>query len=540
MRSFITKNVSSKMDLRIVRKESLSVYSFGDKTALEKTFNVVKAKLENISNPKLSIYVEFLEVENISNALISPPDLNFAKENKVLQNLQLADCCRQSDKIDVLIGIDFYYSIITGKIKRISRDVVATESLFGWCLQGKVNNEFNELLTMKVIVNENLISDQLQQFWKLENLGLESDTQNDKTVDIEIMKSFESDIKYKNGRYQVRLPWKPNSKHLMEDNRDVALERFKKLSNKFKIDNPLFVQYTEVLKDYELKHIIEPVKEDNRNDKTLFYLPHRAVVRNDRTTSRLRIVYDASAHRPKTLSLNDCLYTGPNLYPDIFDLLIKFRQNSIAFTADITQAFLQIELNEEDRDVTRFFWKDDPDDSNENLKTFRFTRVLFGVKSKVEYVINQRPLTYTYNDLEEPEPLTPAHFLNFGRKNHHYPLHFIEMIDKNSNRSCLMKRQVYQTRLLEHLWKRWKEQYLLDLRTAHHSDNLSHSKELKVGDVVLLEGSTKSKLLWELGVVIELYRGRDQHVRSCLIKTSKGQIKRPIQLLYPLEVVNKL
>ncbi|KFM59687.1 hypothetical protein X975_13896, partial [Stegodyphus mimosarum] len=165
---------------------------------------------------------------------------------------------------------------------------------------------------------------------------------------------------------------------------------------------------------------------------------------------------------------------------------------------------------------------------------------LTSILTEVKYVINQRPLTYTYNDLEEPEPLTPAHFLNFGRKNHNYPLHFIEMIDKNSNRSYLMKRQVYQTRLLEHLWKRWKEQYLLDLRSAHHSDNLSHSKELKVGDVVLLEGSTKSKLLWKLGVVIELYSGRDQHVRSCLIKTSKGQIKRPIQLLYPLEVVNKL
>ena len=71
----------------------------------------------------------------------------------------------------------------------------------------------------------------------------------------------------------------------------------------------------------------------------------------------MRIVYDASAKiSPKTLSLNDCLHTGPNLMQELQTILLNFRTHKVAFTADIEKAFLQIELNIEDRDATRFLW----------------------------------------------------------------------------------------------------------------------------------------------------------------------------------------
>ena len=71
----------------------------------------------------------------------------------------------------------------------------------------------------------------------------------------------------------------------------------------------------------------------------------------------MRIVYDASARLShQALSLNDCLYTGPNLMQNLEGMLAKFRLHKVAFTADIEKAFLQIELNKEDRDATRFLW----------------------------------------------------------------------------------------------------------------------------------------------------------------------------------------
>ncbi|GFS59680.1 uncharacterized protein TNIN_409831 [Trichonephila inaurata madagascariensis] len=87
-----------------------------------------------------------------------------------------------------------------------------------------------------------------------------------------------------------------------------------------------------------------------------FYLPHHAVIRSDKTTSRIRIVFDGSEHEDGHSSLNQSLYTGPNLHPNILELLLRFRKGPVAFTADVKSAFLQIELDLRDRDFTRFFW----------------------------------------------------------------------------------------------------------------------------------------------------------------------------------------
>ena len=56
------------------------------------------------------------------------------------------------------------------------------------------------------------------------------------------------------------------------------------------------------------------------------YLPHHPVVRKDKSTSRVRIVYDASSKATSdSPSLNDVRYSGPSLIPAIIDILIRFR-----------------------------------------------------------------------------------------------------------------------------------------------------------------------------------------------------------------------
>ncbi|GFY05451.1 integrase catalytic domain-containing protein [Trichonephila clavipes] len=159
------------------------------------------------------------------------------------------------------------------------------------------------------------------------------------------------------------------------------------------------------------------------------------------------------------------------------------------------------------------------------------------ILSEVEVIVNHRPLTYVENDPGEPEPLTPAHFLELGYGDSKYPIHFIELIDATTAKESYKKRKTYRTLLLKQLWRRWKEQYLLRLKTANHFKTPSVHKNLKLNDVVLVEGNVTSKLLWELGIIKEIFIGRDDNVRSCLVKTFKGLFKKPIQLLYPLEIV---
>ncbi|GFV92390.1 integrase catalytic domain-containing protein [Trichonephila clavipes] len=132
------------------------------------------------------------------------------------------------------------------------------------------------------------------------------------------------------------------------------------------------------------------------------------------------------------------------------------------------------------------------------------------ILSEVEVIVNHRPLTYVENDPGEPEPLTPAHFLKLGYGDSKYPIHFIELIDATTAKETYKKRKTYRT-LLKQLWRRWKEQYLLQLKTANHFKTPSVHKNLKLNDVVLVEGNVKSKLLWELGIIKEVFIGRDDN-----------------------------
>ena len=105
---------------------------------------------------------------------------------------------------------------------------------------------------------------------------------------------------------------------------------------------------------------------------------HQAVIREDYTTSKLRVVYCASS-KLKGPSLNDCLEVNESRYTDLFSTLITFRLHNIAVVADIEKAFLNIGIQEDDRDVLRFLWKENPFDTTWKLKILRFIRVCFGL-----------------------------------------------------------------------------------------------------------------------------------------------------------------
>ena len=82
----------------------------------------------------------------------------------------------------------------------------------------------------------------------------------------------------------------------------------------------------------------------------------------------------------RTHSLNDCLETGPNYTPQLFDTLVNFRWHKIGLTADIEKAFLMVGINETDRDMMRFLWLKDPDDLNSEIVHLRFTCLVFGLR----------------------------------------------------------------------------------------------------------------------------------------------------------------
>ncbi|CAL1264767.1 unnamed protein product [Larinioides sclopetarius] len=173
-------------------EKKLSVFTFGNKTPKEKMYDVVKITLENKNSPKSKIEIEALVTEEICGSNIPPPpNLNEITRNKYLQNLTLADNPTCEEHISLLIGADYYYNIVLGNIKRINKELVAVQTVFGWCLQG-IKGENSASMTMNILVEEKLISEQIKKFWDLETSGLINSKEEIDPSENEAMKKFES------------------------------------------------------------------------------------------------------------------------------------------------------------------------------------------------------------------------------------------------------------------------------------------------------------------------------------------------------------
>ncbi len=90
-----------------------------------------------------------------------------------------------------------------------------------------------------------------------------------------------------------------------------------------------------------------------------WYLPTFGVY-HPKKPNQIRVVFDSSA-RHNGVSLNDVLLTGPDLNNTLVGVLIHFRKEAIAFTADIEQMFYCFLVREEDRNFLRFLWFQDND-----------------------------------------------------------------------------------------------------------------------------------------------------------------------------------
>ena len=162
----------------------------------------------------------------------------------------------------------------------------------------------------------------------------------------------------------------------MPTNKSGSLKRLQQLLKKLERTNT-YDQYDAIIKEQREEGVVELAPAEPKG--TEFYIPHRAVIRENAETTKLRIVYDASAREnPSQPSLNDCLHPGPPLQNLLWNVLIRARFYAVLLTGDLQKAFLQVRIKEEERDALRFHWKFK---GHSEIETLRFTRALFGLTS---------------------------------------------------------------------------------------------------------------------------------------------------------------
>ena len=95
--------------------------------------------------------------------------------------------------------------------------------------------------------------------------------------------------------------------------------------------------YDDVLITEYLK--LDAIEKEPHPEEAGYYMPHHAVFRSDASTTKTRVVFNASAACTGAPSLNDMVDPGPSLLPDLTGILLRFREYECAVQADIRKAF---------------------------------------------------------------------------------------------------------------------------------------------------------------------------------------------------------
>ena len=137
------------------------------------------------------------------------------------------------------------------------------------------------------------INNVLNKFLKTESSEF-SDTESD------CVKTFKKNLMFNVSRYEVNLPFRLHTDFIPDDypmiTRWVAEKRLTWLREQLTKESNLLFEYDRIISDYLSMGIIEKVPlNQNIEPRTIHYLPHRAVIKSERETAKVRVVFDASS-----------------------------------------------------------------------------------------------------------------------------------------------------------------------------------------------------------------------------------------------------
>ncbi|XP_063545736.1 uncharacterized protein LOC134753727 [Cydia strobilella] len=266
--------------------------------------------------------------------------------------------------------------LATALVKAESKTGEYQCTTLGWILSGTDGSTsvHDTVTVLHTQVNED---DQLKRFWEIEaepNVHSKLLTKEEQRCE-DLFAS--TTVRTQEGRYVVKLPFRDD--HTCKGNsREIAVKRLRSLERKLEKDKTLKARYTEVIQEYEqLGHMILVTEPDHKKREAI-YLPHHAVAREDKSTTKVRVVFDASCKYDEGISLNDQLMTGPTLQPELRHLIMRWRRYPVCLVADIVKMYRMVRVANEDTDFQRIVWRENAEDE---IKDYKLLTVTFGTAS---------------------------------------------------------------------------------------------------------------------------------------------------------------
>ncbi|UYV66800.1 hypothetical protein LAZ67_4002883, partial [Cordylochernes scorpioides] len=366
-RSLITEKCAAKLGIPIRRKR-IAVGGLGDQI-VESSLGEVLIRFSSHFDHQ-SFETTALVLTKLTNNI---PSFTVKKINySHMKGLILADPSYfKSREIDVILGSDVVFNLIQeGRRNGNENEPSAIHSKLGWLVYGPTSvSERQSFRNMAHFSSELESEDLIKRFWELESIPLEEiPTKEEKDCESHYLKNV---VRDKSGRYIVRLPFKESAEKLGQS-KSIAIRRFLNLEKRLEQNEKIYVQYKQFMNEYiRLGHMQASC---SLQTEPKYYIPHHCILKSQPT--KLRVVFDASTKTTTQISLNDLLHVGPKLQNNIFNILFKFRTNSVALVADIEKMYRQIRLHPDDIKYQTILWRDCKD---LELQEFNLLTVTYGL-----------------------------------------------------------------------------------------------------------------------------------------------------------------
>jgi len=363
--NFMTTSLCQCLNLTAVRVNIPVIGINQNKTnAIKSVVTTIKSK----HNPYKAT-LSFLLLPRITDDLPSE-SMNLDSLN-LPRGITLADPkFHQPKKIDILLGVDIFWDLICNE--RVDHPYLYKTQL-GHVVAGQIPRRIAKPRT-SCNLSISTIHNQLAQFWEVENCSQAAKL----SIEEQACEShFAHTVKRDDhGRFTVSMPLKGTLDSL-GDSKEQAIRRFLSLEKRLQLDKSLAQKYAEFMQQYEdLGHMVK-VDDSNTNAYT-YYMPHHGVLKENSLTTKLRVVFDASAPSSTNISLNDLQMIGPTIQSDLLSIVLRFRTYPYVMSADITMMYRQVLMTTEHCPLQRIVWRHNPTDP---IQTFELKTVTYGIAS---------------------------------------------------------------------------------------------------------------------------------------------------------------
>lgn len=375
--NFITNSMAKHLQLKRKKIDySISGINQSSHSASNQVSTKIKSRISNYET-----YLDFIVMPALTNYL---PSMSISSAAvKIPEGIELADpSFNVSQKIDMIIGSEIFFELIcTGQVRPTVHGPTFQKTLFGWIVAGpvssqikheRVENKCVSLFSSGTSSTTSELEEKIARFWRLEEIHDNIYSAEEKAAKIH----FEKTIKRApDNRFIVSLPFRDELK--LGKSYDISLRRFLSLERRLSVDDKLKTEYTNFLDEYLSLGHMEIVPPEERDVYLRYnYLPHHAVIKESSTTTKLRVVFDASSKSDTGVSLNDILCKGPCIQEDLVCIMTRFRTHRYVISADIIKMYRQVWISEQDRDYQRILWRSNPE---RPIQIYRLKTITYGV-----------------------------------------------------------------------------------------------------------------------------------------------------------------